>query len=78
VPAPITLGLGEPFSTSMVVAVAFALLIGLPLLLVQAWAFIGPAFAPVERRELRPLLYVAPPCSPPVSRSRTSSSSRRR
>ena len=58
--APITLGLGEPFSTSMIVAFAFALLIGLPLLLVQAWAFIGPAFAPVERRALRPLLYVAP------------------
>ena len=58
--APITLGLGEPFSTSMIVAFAFALMIGLPLLLVQAWAFIGPAFAPVERRALRPLLYVAP------------------
>ena len=44
----------------MIVAFAFALLIGLPLLLVQAWAFIGPALAPVERGALRPLLYVAP------------------
>ncbi|HEX6460450.1 MAG TPA: twin-arginine translocase subunit TatC [Thermoleophilaceae bacterium] len=58
--APITLGLGEPFSTSVTVAFAFALLLGLPFLLIQAWAFISPAIAPAERRAVRPLLVCAP------------------
>ena len=58
--APITLGLGEPFSTSVTVAFAFALLLGLPFLLMQAWAFVSPAIAPAERRAVRPLLLCAP------------------
>ncbi|HET7426836.1 MAG TPA: twin-arginine translocase subunit TatC [Gemmatimonadales bacterium] len=58
--APITLGLGEPFSTSVTIAFAFALLLGLPFLLIQAWAFISPAIAPAERRAVRPLLLCAP------------------
>src|SRR3954469_25588831 len=35
--APVTLGLGEPFSTSITVAFAFALHLGLPFLLTQMW-----------------------------------------
>src|SRR4051794_9727420 len=58
--APVTLGLGEPFSTSITVAFAFALLLGLPFLLTQAWAFAAPALAPAERRAVRPLLAAAP------------------
>ena len=57
---PVTLGLGEPFSTSITVALAFALLLGLPFLLAQAWAFVAPAIAPAERRAVRPLLILAP------------------
>jgi sec-independent protein translocase protein TatC len=58
--APVTLGLGEPFSTSITVAFAFALLLGLPFLLTQMWAFVAPAIAPAERRAVRPLLILAP------------------
>ena len=58
--APVTLGLGEPFSTSITVAFAFALLLGLPFLLAQAWAFAAPALAPADRRAVRPLLALAP------------------
>jgi sec-independent protein translocase protein TatC len=58
--APVTLGLGEPFSTSVTVAFAFALLLGLPFLLMQAWAFVAPAISPAERRTVRPLLILAP------------------
>src|SRR4051794_38263846 len=58
--APVTLGLGEPFSTSITVAFAFALLLGLPFLLTQIWAFVAPAIAPAERRAVRPLLIAAP------------------
>jgi sec-independent protein translocase protein TatC len=55
-----TSGLGEPFSTSVTVALAFALMLGLPLLLWQAWAFVAPAVAPGDRRAARPLLALAP------------------
>jgi sec-independent protein translocase protein TatC len=57
---PVTLGLGEPFSTSITVALAFALLLGLPFLFAQAWAFVAPAIAPAARRGVRPLLILAP------------------
>jgi sec-independent protein translocase protein TatC len=57
---PITTGLGEPFSTSMLVAFAFALALGSPLLVWQLWAFISPAVAPRDRRAVRPLLALAP------------------
>jgi len=59
-PKPITIGLGEPFSTSITVAFAFALLLGLPLLLWEGWAFLAPAVAPADRRAVRPLLVLAP------------------
>src|SRR3954462_7545551 len=58
--APVTLGLGEPFSTSITVAFAFAVLLALPFLLAQAWAFVAPAIAPADRRAVRPLLILAP------------------
>src|SRR3954453_14762603 len=58
--APVTLGLGEPFSTSVTVAFAFAVLLALPFLLAQAWAFVAPAVAPAARHAVRPLLILAP------------------
>src|SRR3954468_18182989 len=58
--APVTLGLGEPFSTSVTVAFAFAVLLALPFLLAQAWAFVAPAIGPAERHAARPLLILAP------------------
>jgi sec-independent protein translocase protein TatC len=57
---PVTLGLGEPFSTSITVAFAFALLVALPVLLSQLYAFVIPAVAPELRGGLRPLLLLAP------------------
>src|SRR4051812_42694228 len=57
---PVTLGLGEPFSTSITVAFAFAVLLALPFLLAQAWAFVAPAIAPADRHAVRPLLILAP------------------
>jgi sec-independent protein translocase protein TatC len=58
--APVTLGLGEPFSTSVTVAFAFALLLALPLLLTQAWAFVAPAVAPAERQAVKRLVIPTP------------------
>src|SRR5205085_3611876 len=57
---PTTLGLAEPFSTSVTVALAAALLLAAPLLLWQAYAFAIPAVAPAQRRAVRALLGFVP------------------
>ena len=57
---PITLGVTEPFLTTFKVAGYAAILLTLPLLLYQLYAFILPAFTPRERRAVLPLLLMVP------------------
>jgi sec-independent protein translocase protein TatC len=57
---PVTLGPGEPFSATFTVAFYFALLISMPLILYQLYAFIVPAFSPHERRVAVPLMAMIP------------------
>jgi sec-independent protein translocase protein TatC len=57
---PITLGVTEPFVTTFTVAAYAALLISLPLMLWQAYAFVLPAFSPAERRVALPLMVMVP------------------
>jgi sec-independent protein translocase protein TatC len=57
---PVTLGIGEPFSQTVIVSAYFALLLALPVILWQLYAFITPAFTPNERRVATPLLTLAP------------------
>jgi sec-independent protein translocase protein TatC len=57
---PVTLGVAEPFTTTMSVAFYAALLLALPLILYQAYAFVIPAFEPGERRIAVPLLMMVP------------------
>jgi sec-independent protein translocase protein TatC len=57
---PITIGVGEPFTTTLTVCVYFALLLALPLLMYQAYAFVIPALNPHERRVAIPVMIIAP------------------
>jgi sec-independent protein translocase protein TatC len=57
---PVTLGIGEPFTTTVTVSVIFALILSLPVLLLQGYGFLMPVFAPQERRRMRPLLLAIP------------------
>src|ERR1700754_3429637 len=57
---PITLGVTEPFVTTFTVAGYAALLLSLPFILWQAYAFILPAFSPEERRGALPLMVIVP------------------
>jgi sec-independent protein translocase protein TatC len=57
---PITTGVGEPFTATLTVVAYFALLISLPILLYQAYAFILPAFSPDERKTALPLMMMIP------------------
>ena len=43
---PVTLGIGEPFTTTLTVTLIFALILSLPVLLLQAYGFVMPAFEP--------------------------------
>jgi sec-independent protein translocase protein TatC len=57
---PVTLGIGEPFTMTLMVAGMFSLILAMPLLLYQIYAFIVPAFTPHERRVAIPLLMMVP------------------
>src|SRR5438874_3356908 len=57
---PITLGVAEPFTTTFTLAAYAAILISLPVVLYQLYAFILPAFTPGERRVAMPLLLMVP------------------
>jgi len=57
---PVTLGVGEPFTATFKVAMYAGLLLALPLLLYQAYAFILPAFSPREKQVAVPLLMMVP------------------
>jgi sec-independent protein translocase protein TatC len=57
---PVTLGIGEPFTTTVTVSLIFALILALPVVLLQAYGFLIPAFAPEQRRVIRPLIAAIP------------------
>jgi sec-independent protein translocase protein TatC len=57
---PVTLGVGEPFTATVRIAAAAALLIALPILLYQAYAFVLPAFSRSERSVALPLMAMVP------------------
>jgi sec-independent protein translocase protein TatC len=57
---PITIGVGEPFTTTLTVAAYFALLLTLPVLIYEAYAFVIPALKPEERHVAQPLMIAAP------------------
>jgi sec-independent protein translocase protein TatC len=57
---PITIGVGEPFTTTLTVAAYFALLFSLPILIYEGYAFVIPALNPSERRSALPLMATAP------------------
>ena len=57
---PLTFGVAEPFTTTLTVSAYFAILIALPVLLYELYAFILPAFSPKEKRVAVPLLLMVP------------------
>jgi sec-independent protein translocase protein TatC len=57
---PVTLGVAEPFTATFKVSAYAALLISMPILLWQLYAFVLPAFSPTERRVAMPLMAMVP------------------
>jgi sec-independent protein translocase protein TatC len=57
---PVTLGIGEPFNTTIGVALMFAFILALPVLLYELYGFLLPAFSPEQRRVTTPLVLAIP------------------
>ncbi len=57
---PITIGVGESFTTTLLVVGYFALLFALPVILFQLYAFVIPALNPAEKRVAIPAMLAAP------------------
>lgn len=57
---PITLGVTEPFFTTVKLSFYAGILLALPVILYQAYSFILPAFKPSEKRVVLPLLMAVP------------------
>lgn len=56
----VTLSVAEPFTTTLSVATYGALLLSLPLVLYQAYAYVLPAFSSEERRVVTPMALLIP------------------
>jgi sec-independent protein translocase protein TatC len=56
----ITFGVTEPFTTTLTVSTYGALILALPIILYQAYAYLLPAFSRQEQRAILPLLLLIP------------------
>jgi sec-independent protein translocase protein TatC len=56
----LTFGVTEPFTTTTTVAAYGALVLSLPIVLYQAYAYVLPAFSAAERRVALPIMLLAP------------------
>jgi sec-independent protein translocase protein TatC len=57
---PVTLGIGEPFTATLTVTLIFALILSLPVLLLQAYGFFTPALSSAQRRHMLPVTAAIP------------------
>src|SRR6476659_1840359 len=56
----LTFGVTEPFTTTLTAAAYGAIVLSLPVLLYQLYAYVLPAFSDVERRVALPIMLMAP------------------
>lgn len=57
---PITFGVTEPFMQTLKISLYAGILVSMPVLLYQAYAFLLPALKPTERRAVMPFLFLVP------------------
>jgi sec-independent protein translocase protein TatC len=57
---PITFSPAEPFLTTITLSLYGAILLAMPIILYQLYAFLLPAFSPTEKRVVLPLLLMVP------------------
>jgi sec-independent protein translocase protein TatC len=57
---PVTLGIGEPFTATLGIALIFALILALPIILYELYGFMLPALSPQQQRFTSPLMLAIP------------------
>jgi len=57
---PVTLGIGEPFTTTIGVALIFAFILALPVILYELYGFLLPAFSPEQQKITSSLMLSIP------------------
>jgi sec-independent protein translocase protein TatC len=57
---PVTLGIGEPFTTTIGIALIFAFIFALPVILYELYGFLLPAFSPQQQRVTSSLMMSIP------------------
>ena len=57
---PVTLGIGEPFTTTIGIALIFAFILALPIILYELYGFLLPAFSPDQQRVANSLMLAIP------------------
>lgn len=57
---PLTFGVTEPFFTTVEVSAYGAMILALPLVIYQIYAYVLPAFSPAEKRTVMPFLIAVP------------------
>jgi sec-independent protein translocase protein TatC len=57
---PVTLGIGEPFTTTIGIALIFAFILALPIILYELYGFLLPAFSPEQRKITSSLMLSIP------------------
>jgi sec-independent protein translocase protein TatC len=57
---PVTLGIGEPFTTTIGVTLLFAFILALPVILYEIYGFMLPAFSPEHQRIANSLMLAIP------------------
>src|SRR3954464_11497545 len=57
---PVTFGVGEPFATTVTITLYAAIVVSLPVILYQAYAYLLPALTDRERRGIVPFLVMVP------------------
>ncbi len=57
---PVTLGIGEPFTTTIGIALIFAFILALPIILFQLYGFLLPAFSPKQQKVAKSLTLSIP------------------
>jgi sec-independent protein translocase protein TatC len=57
---PVTLGIGEPFTTTLGIALLFAFIFALPVILYELYGFLLPAFSPEQQRVANSVVLAIP------------------
>ncbi|MCI0347759.1 MAG: twin-arginine translocase subunit TatC [Chloroflexi bacterium] len=55
----ISTGIGDPFAIRLRIAIVVGIILAMPVLVWQIWAFVAPGLTPAERKTIRPWLLLA-------------------